>query len=139
MSDLERNKAAVREFIQVVWNEGAFDRLDAFWTEDCVNHAAPPGANHGLAALRAYHDQIIAAFAGFSAASIAILQQIAEADRVVSQIVTTARHTGPFLGVAATGRSVALSTIRIDRLRDGRIAEHWSIANMAGLMQQLQG
>jgi predicted ester cyclase len=31
-----------------------------------------------------------------------------------------------------------LATIRIDRLAAGRIAEHWSVADMAGLMSQIQ-
>ncbi|MFN6455887.1 MAG: ester cyclase [Nostoc sp. EfeVER01] len=28
--------------------------------------------------------------------------------------------------------------IRIDRVQDGKIAEHWSVSDAAGLMQQLQ-
>jgi len=33
---------------------------------------------------------------------------------------------------------VALATIRIDRIQGGKIAEHWSVADVAGLIQQLQ-
>jgi predicted ester cyclase len=40
--------------------------------------------------------------------------------------------------VPLTGRTAPLATIWIDRLRDGRIAEHWSVADMAGFMQQLR-
>lgn len=133
----EANKARIRESIEVVWRQGALDRLAEFWTEDCINHAAPAGTEQGLAALYAYHEQFAAFLAAFSDVQITLQQQVAEADRVVTQILTTARHTGPFMGHPGTGRAVALATIRIDRLHDGRIAEHWSVADMAGFMAQL--
>ncbi|MBR8835260.1 MAG: ester cyclase [Stigonema ocellatum SAG 48.90 = DSM 106950] len=31
-----------------------------------------------------------------------------------------------------------MSAIQIDRLQDGKIAEHWSVSDTAALMQQLQ-
>jgi predicted ester cyclase len=55
----------------------------------------------------------------------------------MTHMVTSGRHSGDFMGVPATGRSVSLATIRIDRIVDGKIAEHWSVADMAGLVQQL--
>lgn len=67
-----------------------------------------------------------------------MLQQVAEGDRVVTQIATSARHTAEFMGHAPSGRTVTLATIRIDRLEGDRIAEHWSVADMAGLLAQIQ-
>lgn len=130
-SDLERNKSKIASFIDVVWRQGRLDALATFWTSDCVNHADPAPSNSGLEALRRYHAQFSQAFAEFQSPTIELVQQIAEGDRVATQIVTKATH-------AASGRSVALSTIRIDRLREGKIAEHWSVADMAGLMRQLE-
>jgi predicted ester cyclase len=129
--DLQRNKALIGTFIDVVWRRGYLADLATYWTEDCVNHADPSSVNRGLEALRHYHEHFGQAFAGFTIPTIAILQQIAEGDRVVTQIETRATQ-------AASGKSVTLQTIRIDRLEQGKIAEHWSIADMAGLMQQLQ-
>src|SRR5271165_3778839 len=125
------NKNAVQQFIQVVWREGRLEKLADFWTPDCINHAAPEGQQQGLEALHAYHGQFAAAFAAFSDAHIDVKQQVAEADRVVTQMVTTAKHTGTFFGSPPTGKMASLATIRIDRLRDGKIVEHWSIADMA--------
>lgn len=138
VSDTDRNKQMIHDFIEVVWRQGHLDRLGEFWTEDCVNHAAPAGQDRGLAALRAYHEGFGTAFAAFSDMQINLQQQVAEADRVVTQILATVRHTGTFLGIAPTGRTVSLATIRIDRMQGGKIAEHWSVADMAGLMQQLK-
>jgi predicted SnoaL-like aldol condensation-catalyzing enzyme len=129
--DLQRNKALIGTFIDVVWRGGHLADLATYWTEDCVNHADPSSVNRGLEALRRYHEHFGQAFAGFTIPTIAILQQIAEGDRVVTQIETRATQ-------AASGKSVTLQTIRIDRLEQGKIAEHWSIADIAGLMEQLQ-
>jgi predicted ester cyclase len=139
MAETDTAKKLIRNFVDAVWVQGQLARLPEFWTEDCINHAAPQGEEKGLAALGAYHTQFAEAFAAFSSTEISILQQIVEGDRVVTHIITTARHTGEFFGVLATGSSVSLATIRIDRVVQGRIAEHWSIADMAGLMRQLKG
>lgn len=135
MDDTHWNKQVIQDFIQVVWREGQLDKLGEFWTEDCINHAAPSGEEKGLSALRAYHAQFATAFSDMQ---INLQQQVAEADRVVTQIIATVRHVGTFLGIAPTGRTVSLATIRIDRMQGGKIAEHWSVADMAGLVQQLK-
>ena len=139
MSETETNKQAILDFVQAVWRDGDLARLPDFWTEGCINHAQPGPDNVGLGALRAYHAQFGAAFSAFSDVQISVVQQVAEADRVVTHVLTSAKQTGEFFGIARTGRSVTLMTIRIDRLEAGKVAEHWSVADMAGLMQQLQG
>ncbi len=138
MTDLSATKEIVRDFIRTVWEGRDLAVLASFWTEECVNHAMPGPDNHGLAALRAYHEQFFADFSAFSRVEIEVVQQVAEGDRVVTQMITRGTHSGPFYGLPPTGKEVSLSTIRIDRLQDGRIAEHWSVADVAGLMQQLQ-
>ena len=46
-------------------------------------------------------------------------------------------HEGPFLGVAPTGRLIHFETVDVMRVREGKIAEHWGVANLFSLMQQL--
>ena len=138
MNETETNKQVLRGLIQTVWVGGDLNALPGFWTADCVNHAMPGADNRGLAALHTYHEQFLLAFAAFSDVQITVAQQVAEADRVVTQVVTRGRHTGEFFGLAPTGKNVLLEAMRIDRFQQGKIAEHWSVSDMAGLMQQLQ-
>jgi predicted ester cyclase len=137
MSDPEANKQIIRDFLQTVWAEGDLDALPRFWTPDCVNHAAPAPDGRGLDALRAYHEGFLAALAAFSDVQTGVVQQVAEGDRVVTHLLSRATHSGPFGGVPATGRPVTLAAIRIDRLDGGRIAEHWSVSDLTGLMRQI--
>ena len=50
-------------------------------------------------------------------------EQIAEGDKVVTRFEWTSTHRGEFLGVAATGRSVKVWGVVIDRLQSGRIKD----------------
>ncbi len=67
------------------------------------------------------------------------MQQVAEVDRVVSQMVFRGKHTGPLFGKPPTGKAASLASIRIDRFDGGKIAEHWSVADMDGFMRQIEG
>jgi steroid delta-isomerase-like uncharacterized protein len=138
MTQLETNKTIIQNFIQTVWNQQSLAALPEFWNSDCINHATPSEHNTGLEMLHAYHAGFLEAMQGVDA-RIEILQQIAEVDRVVTYLTTHATHKTTFMGMPPTGKTVTLSTIRIDRLENGKISEHWSVADMAGLMQQLQG
>ena len=133
------HKAMIRAMLKTVWNEGNLDALSEFWTQDAVNHAVPGSPAVGLTALRAYHEGFLASFAAFSDVHTSVVQQVEEGDLVVTQMVSRGVHTGDDMGVPATGRAVSLAAIRIDRCDNGKIAEHWSVSDVAGLMGQLQG
>lgn len=95
--------------------------------------------NCGIDALRDYHESFFDDFfAAFPDIQIEIVQQVAEGDRVVSYITSRGKHNRTFYGIAPTGKSISTSVIRIDRIQDEKIAEHWSVSDAVGLMQQLQ-
>lgn len=52
MTDADKNKQIIQNFVQVVWNGQNLTALKDFWTEDCINHAMPGSDNRGLDALR---------------------------------------------------------------------------------------
>ena len=139
MTNSDENKRAVRDFVQSVWVDRNLAALGDFWMEDCVNHAMPGADNRGLETLRAYHEAFFDAFAAFLDIRIDVVQQAAEGDRIVMHIVMRGQRSGPFSGTPPTGKHVSMAAIRVDRLRDGKIAEHWSVSDLTGLMQQLQG
>ena len=63
---------------------------------------------------------------------------IAGHDKTVARVTARATHQGEFMGVPATGSSVELALIDIMRFDDaGLVCEHWGVADMLGLMQQL--
>ena len=139
MNDLDQNKQIVCRLISEVWNQGNLDRLSEFWDQDCINHAMSEADNRGLEAVRVYHKSLVVTLTeAFTDFQTEILQQIAEGESVVTQMRSSGKHSGTFFGIPATSKIVTLSAMRIDRLQNGKIVEHWSVADMAGLMQQLQ-
>jgi predicted ester cyclase len=56
----------------------------------------------------------------------------------VGRVTITGTNTGDFLGMPATGRSVAVQAIDIIRWGDDGLAhEHWGVVDVMGMMQQL--
>jgi len=68
---------------------------------------------------------------------IQVQDQVAEGNKVVTSWVATGTHKGELMGIPATGRSVTVGGIAIDRFEDGKSVEHWEIFDQMGLMQQL--
>jgi steroid delta-isomerase-like uncharacterized protein len=63
---------------------------------------------------------------------------IAADDKAVARVTLTGTHRGEFAGVPPTDRAVEVKMIDIMRFDDaGLICEHWGVADMLSLMQQL--
>jgi len=62
---------------------------------------------------------------------------VAEGDKVAVRGTIRGTHEGEWMGLAPTHKTVTLAIMRIYRIADGKIAEHWSVADEMSLMQQL--
>ena len=49
----------------------------------------------------------------------------------------TGRHTGPFNGIAPTGRPIAHKQVHIFTIADGQISRHRAVRDDLGLLLQL--
>lgn len=63
----------------------------------------------------------------------------AEGDRAAARFLLYGTHTGEFLGIAPTGRSIAVSATAIMRLAERQVAELWGEFDRLGLFGQLTG
>jgi predicted ester cyclase len=61
----------------------------------------------------------------------------ADGDLVTTYKIYHGTPQGTFLGVAPTGRKIHFETVDAMRVRNGKITEHWGVANLFSLMQQL--
>ena len=75
--------------------------------------------------------------AGFPDIVFSIQEQVAERDKVASRFEWTGTHRGEFLGIPATGRTVGVWGMVIDRLEDGRIKDTRILMDTFGLLGQL--
>ena len=56
---------------------------------------------------------------------------------MVSRITWTGTHKSDFMGLPATGKRVNFSEIHVQRVVNGKIVEHWGVADRVTLLQQL--
>lgn len=68
---------------------------------------------------------------------VVIHDQLAEGDRVVTRKSFRGTHRGEFMGVSPTGKQVVIDVIDIHRIENGQSAEHWTVADMLSVIQQL--
>lgn len=87
------------------------------------------GRARGFASLRA-------AFPGLH---YTVEDMVAEGDKVVVRFTSRGTHHGAFRGIPPTGKAIAYTGILIWRFVEGKIAEHWAVPDLLGLLQQLSG
>jgi predicted ester cyclase len=75
--------------------------------------------------------------AAFPDIQTTIDELFADGDRVIARWTNRGTHLGPFLGIAATGKSIAYMGISIDQIADGQIVDSWIVSDMWDLLQQL--
>jgi predicted ester cyclase len=129
----EENKALVRRFV------AAADRLDFDEARRCLSPTLTVhlGGMPGPLDFPTFFSFGQAWHAAFPDEHTTFDNQIAEGDKVVSRMTSTATHTGEFQGIPAIGKKVTVTGIWIDRVVDGQIVERWGVVDTLGLMQQL--
>lgn len=126
------NKAIVRDYVQKVWNEQRVDLVDEFMAEDFFHHDALGITNRED--VRNFITMTLNAFPDFK---VTIEHQVSEGDLVVHRQTISGTQNGEYLGIPATGKSFSALGIYIFRMKDGKIAELWGVADALGMMQQL--
>jgi steroid delta-isomerase-like uncharacterized protein len=130
----EKNKALVRHFVDEVQSAGNIDALDEICSPDFVNHSAPLGVPSNCEGVK----QLTVMFRqAFPDSYFTIEDMMAEGEKVATRKTFHGTHQGEFMGILPTGQQVSMGLIDIVRIADGRVVEHWSMADNLGMMQQL--
>jgi steroid delta-isomerase-like uncharacterized protein len=127
-------KAVVRRNTEEVQGRGNFELFEELFSDDFLDHTPQPGGTPDKAGARNLYRRLRAAFPDFHAE---IHWQRADGDVVTTYKTYHGTHNGEFLGIAPTGRKVQFETVDAMRVQNGKITEHWGVANLFSLMQQL--
>jgi predicted ester cyclase len=127
-------KAIARWTLEEIVPHGDVAALAEVVHPNIVDHNGPPGAPHGREGM-AWSMHTLQA--GFSDRRWELHQLIADHDTVVLSGTFHGRHTGEFMGLAPTSRSVAFRQVHILRYRDGMAIEHWAVPDELDLARQL--
>jgi predicted ester cyclase len=73
----------------------------------------------------------------FSNLHFELQETVAEGNTVMAAATMTGEHTGPFNGIAPTGRPITHKQVHIFTITDGRISNHRAVRDDLGLLLQL--
>jgi steroid delta-isomerase-like uncharacterized protein len=112
---------------------GILSRFELF-ADDFVDHTPQPGGTPDKSGARKLYHALRAAFPDFHAT---IHWQSVDGDVVTTFKTYHGTHKGSFLGIPATDRKIQFETVDAMRVQNGKITEHWGVANLFSVMQQL--
>ncbi|MBF6166254.1 NAD(P)H-dependent oxidoreductase [Streptomyces gardneri] len=127
-------KDVVRRNTERVQSGGDFTLFEELFADDFVDHTPQPGTTPDKDGVRVLYHALRTAFPDFSAK---IHWQTVDGDVVTTYKTYSGTHRGEFLGLAPTGEHVEFETVDAMRVRDGQITEHWGVANLYSVLQQL--
>lgn len=131
----ERNRAAALAWIDA-FNARDRDREADARTADYIAHA-PESIEATALDGDAWVTFLDGFLEGFPDLHLEVLDTSADEQMVAQRILFTGTHTGPFQGLPPTGRNVRFSGLEINRMADGRVAEHWFQMDSGTLFEQL--
>ena len=132
MSEKE-NEGVFRRLIDEGFNKGNLFALDELFAPNFMEHQdgiVPPnveGVKGAIVSLRT----------PFPDLNLTIEEIVASGDKTWARITGRGTHRAPFMGGSPTGKSFAITVIDICQFENGKIVEHWGVADRASLMEQL--
>ena len=129
----ERNKKVVERLINTVFINHDLSVLDEIMRDDYIQHNDI--AEQGKAGFIALFKQTFIAMPDFK---YTINRLVAEDDYVVAYCTSSGTHNGgQWLHCPPRGGKLHFDVVDIFRVQDGKIAEHWDVADRLTLFTQL--
>jgi len=121
-----------RAVIERGFNNGDFDGLEALVAPDMIEHQ--DGATSGIDGLRALITELRTAFPDLH---LEIQDTAISGDTAWFRIRATGTNDGPIWGRPATGRPMDITVMDVLRFSDGRMVEHWGVADRLAMLKQI--
>jgi predicted ester cyclase len=125
------NKQIARRLLEEVINGRSVEQLAELAAPDV---SAEYGALRGLEAYRRHLETFLHVYPDLHAT---VDGQVAEGEIVVTWFTATGRHEGEWQGIKPTHGRLTLKGVNIQRIRDGRIVEHWGGSNSLEALLEL--
>ena len=125
------NKALVQRFFEEVINQKNVAALDQFVSPNAVNHTVPSGLPQGPSQLLGLH------LNAFPDVKATVEDLLTDGDKVVALVNYRGTQQGTLRGISPTGKPITVMGINIFRIVNGKIEEHWGLADRLSALHQL--
>ena len=131
--DTAANKALDRRYVDDVLNGRRLDVIDEICARNYTGHVP------GMPDMDGNGDKELVGsmHAGFPDLHFEVLDQISEGNLVLHSLLGRGTHQAEFMNIPATGKSIEVGGMNINRMANGKIAESWGVVDILGLLQQL--
>ncbi len=115
-------------------NSGNLNAIRDLVAPDAVDHDPAPDQGVGPEGFIQFFTMLRTAFPDLK---IAVDHMVADDDNVAFAYTVTGTHSGDFLGVPATGKTISARGMQITRFENGKQVERWGSSDQLGILQQI--
>ena len=130
------NKELVSSFYKNFYDRRNLEAIDDFFSAEYIHHT--PDVMDRKLDYQDYRKRELQIANAFPDLIRSIEDQVEEDDKVVTRSVMKGTHTGNLPSIPATGRTINVESIVINRLQDGKISEGWESYDSLGMYMQLE-
>jgi steroid delta-isomerase-like uncharacterized protein len=127
-------KVLVRRLFEEVWNQGNLAAIDELFAPSYIRYDPAAPEAKGLAGFK---QLVVMLRTAFPDLHFTLEEVIAEDDKVMTRALLRGTHRGEYLGIAPTGKPVAVMGMVVLRIAQGKFQEGWLMMDNLGLLQQL--
>jgi steroid delta-isomerase-like uncharacterized protein len=133
----EENNEKVRRLVEEGFGQGKLEIVDEVLGPDfvCFDPNSQAGEVRGADMIKQEIEWFRNAVPDLT---YAVVDQVAEGDKVATRYTASGTHQGEFFGVAPTGNRIEMSGIQVDRFdENGKMVEEWAQYDLLGAMRQM--
>ncbi len=130
----EENKVIIHRWVDEAWNQGNVEILDDLTHPAFIDHHLPPDVPPNIEGHKAWIQMVRA---GFPDIHITIEDVVVGDEKVAARMSVSGTHTGEFMGMPPSGKSIHFGAIGISRFTDGKSVEYWETFDALSMMQQI--
>jgi steroid delta-isomerase-like uncharacterized protein len=131
----DAKRVVLRRYFHELFNQGKVELVNELLHPKYVNHSPGssdlPRGREGVAAV------VTALRKAFPDLNYSIEDMVVGPDAVAVRTTLRGTHRGDFFGLPATGKSVHVSQITIERFQDGQIISHHRVTDELAMQRQL--
>lgn len=129
--------AIVRRFYEEIFNQGNAGAMESLVAADFIDHIpqlVPGQPSTGRDALAWFVDAFRSAFPDLR---VTVEELVQGKTDMIARVTWSGTHSGDFLGIAPSGKSMQVMGLDLIRISGGRIAEHWGLLDVLSMLDQL--
>lgn len=131
----DQNRKIIQRYYEEVWNQGKLEVLDELLAANYINHT--PSVPDPLPGPDGLKPIVSAIRKGFPDLHYEIKDIIVNDSMAVARVIMTGTHQNKLFNLSPTGKKISVNQINIEKIKNGKVIEHWRVTDELTMMKQL--